>query len=127
MRAETRRTTPAATLVRVGVATLLTAITLAWGCADFESTVDPTGGLPDVEVANPSFANDIQPIFVRRCAIGGCHSLNSARADLLHRGNEAAVLLDPLAGKTSVVPRCSCSRIGASPALGRLAATAEAG
>lgn len=83
MRAETRRTTPAATLVRVGVATLLTAITLAWGCADFESTVDPTGGLPDVEVANPSFANDIQPIFVRRCAIGGCHSLNSARADLV--------------------------------------------
>ncbi len=83
MRAETRQSTPAAMLVRVGVATLLTAITLAWGCADFESTVDPTGGLPDVEVANPSFANDIQPIFVRRCAIGGCHSLNSARADLV--------------------------------------------
>ena len=57
MRAETRQSTPAAMLVRVGVATLLTAITLAWGCADFESTVDPTGG--------------------------GCHSLNSARADLV--------------------------------------------
>ena len=84
MRAEPRLTTPAHIIVmRVLMASLLTAITLAWGCADFESTVDPTGGLPDVEVANPSFANDIQPIFNRRCAIGGCHSLNSARAEMV--------------------------------------------
>ena len=62
---------------------LLTAIALACGCADFESTVDPTGGLPDVEVANPSFANDIQPIFTKRCSIGGCHSLASARSQLV--------------------------------------------
>jgi hypothetical protein len=67
---------------RLGV-TLLMAIALAWGCADFESTVDPTGGLPDVEVANPSFANDIQPIFTKRCSIGGCHSLGAARAELV--------------------------------------------
>ncbi len=36
-----------------------------------------------MEIANPSFATDIQPIFTRRCAIGGCHSLNSARAEMV--------------------------------------------
>ena len=71
----------AESIARLLGATLLTVIALAWGCADFESTVDPTGGLSDVEVATPSFANDIQPIFSKRCSIGGCHSLNSARAD----------------------------------------------
>jgi hypothetical protein len=83
MRAEPGLTMRAPIVMRVVVASLLTAITLAWGCADFESTVDPSGGLPDVEVANPSFANDIQPIFNRRCAIGGCHTVNSARAELV--------------------------------------------
>src|SRR5687767_15782204 len=83
MRAESRTTPPAHALMRVLVAALLMAIALAWGCADFESTVDPTGGLPDVELANPSFANDIQPIFSKRCSIGGCHSLNSARGELV--------------------------------------------
>ena len=76
-------TTRAHKLMRGLTAAVLAGITLAWGCADFESTVDPTGGLPDVEVANPSFANDIQPIFTRRCAIGGCHSVNSARAEMV--------------------------------------------
>ena len=76
-------TTRAHMLMRGLTAAVLAGITLAWGCADFESTVDPTGGLPDVEVANPSFANDIQPIFTRRCAIGGCHSVNSARAEMV--------------------------------------------
>jgi hypothetical protein len=73
----------AESIARLLGATLLMAIALAWGCADFESTVDPTGGLPDVELANPSFANDIQPIFSKRCSIGGCHSLNSARGELV--------------------------------------------
>lgn len=75
--------TRARKLMRGLTAAVLVGITLAWGCADFESTVDPTGGLPDVEVANPSFANDIQPIFTRRCAIGGCHSVTSARAEMV--------------------------------------------
>ena len=83
MRAEPRVATPVHAVVRWLLAASLTAVALAWGCADFESTVDPTGGLPDVEVANPSFANDIQPIFTRRCAIGGCHTVNSARAELV--------------------------------------------
>ena len=54
----------------------------AMGCADFESTTDPAFGLPDDVVATPSFAADIQPIFDRRCSIGGCHSLATAQADL---------------------------------------------
>ncbi len=83
MRAEPRRTTRAHIVMRMLMASVLVAITLAWGCADFESTVDPTGGLPDVEVANPSFASDVQPIFNRRCAIGGCHCVSSARAELV--------------------------------------------
>jgi hypothetical protein len=70
-------------IVRLLGATLVMAIALAWGCADFEATVDPSGGLPDVEVANPSFANDIQPIFTKRCSIGGCHSLASRKASLV--------------------------------------------
>ncbi len=69
--------------VRLLGALLLTAIVVAWGCADFESTLDPTGGLPDIEVANPSFANDIQPIFTERCSIGGCHSLASRKGQLV--------------------------------------------
>jgi hypothetical protein len=83
MRVEIRPLAPARALLRLLGPSLVTAIALTWGCADFESTVDPSGGLPDVEVANPSFANDIQPIFTKRCSIGGCHSLGSARAGLV--------------------------------------------
>jgi hypothetical protein len=76
----TRRDSPFA---RVRGAVTLLGVVLALGCADFEATVDPTGGLPDIEVTNPSFANDIQPIFTKRCSIGGCHSLASAQAQLV--------------------------------------------
>jgi len=79
-------------------ATLVTAVMLAYGCADFESTVDPTGGLPDVEVLSPSFAADIQPIFTRRCAIGGCHTVNSARATLVLTAGHA---YDSIVNKTA--------------------------
>ena len=43
-------------------------------CADFSSSQDPTSGLPDVLIANPSLATNIQPIFDKRCAQGGCHT-----------------------------------------------------
>ena len=52
-------------------------------CAEFDSTTDPAFGLPDVVVAAPSFSADIQPIFDRRCSIGGCHSLATAQAGLV--------------------------------------------
>ena len=64
------------------LATLTVAALIAIGCANFDSAVDPTFGLPDVVVASPSFATDIQPIFDRRCSIGGCHSLATAQAGL---------------------------------------------
>ena len=54
----------------------------AVACASFDSTTDPTFGLPDTIVGSPSFAADIQPIFTRRCSIGGCHSLATAQAGL---------------------------------------------
>ncbi len=52
-------------------------------CAEFDSTTDPAFGLPDIAVATPSFSADIQPIFDRRCSIGGCHSLATAQAGLV--------------------------------------------
>jgi hypothetical protein len=50
------------------------------GCTDFEAPV-PTE-LPDVVIANPSFARDIQPIFTARCATASCHNLASQQLGL---------------------------------------------
>jgi hypothetical protein len=83
MRPDSCLTRDSSAVVRAFTALILVSLVLAWGCADFEATVDPTGGLPDVEVANPSFATDIQPIFTQRCSIGGCHSLASAQGELV--------------------------------------------
>ena len=58
-------------------------IAAAFACADFSSPEDPTGGLPDVLIANPSLNTDIQPIFTKRCAIGGCHTVAEARVGLI--------------------------------------------
>jgi hypothetical protein len=52
------------------------------GCADFETLVDPSGGAPDVLVASPSFAANVAPIFEKRCATGGCHSIATHQAGL---------------------------------------------
>jgi hypothetical protein len=52
------------------------------GCADFDMTVDPTGGAPDVLVATPSFSANVVPIFGQRCATGGCHSVATHQAGL---------------------------------------------
>jgi hypothetical protein len=38
--------------------------------------------LPDVLVADPSFANDIQPILTARCATASCHNLASQQVGL---------------------------------------------
>jgi hypothetical protein len=70
-------------IARLLGAAVVTVVALVWGCADFEIPVDPTGGLPDVEVANPSFTNDIQPMFTKRCSIGGCHSIASRQGELV--------------------------------------------
>ncbi len=57
-------------------------MTVALGCADFETLVDPTGGAPDTLVPNPSFSVNVTPIFQKRCAAGGCHSIATHQAGL---------------------------------------------
>lgn len=66
----------------------LAIVVLTASCADFESPEDPTGGLPNEPIAFPSFVSDIEPIFDKRCATGGCHSPASERGGLvLARGH----------------------------------------
>lgn len=55
----------------------------AAGCADFEGATDPAHGLPDIVVATPDFVRDVRPMFERRCAIGGCHSIATRQAGLV--------------------------------------------
>jgi hypothetical protein len=64
-------------------------VALAAGCADLDTGFDPAFGLPDVAVDDPSFAQDVQPIFERRCATGGCHTLASAQAGLVLEAQHA--------------------------------------
>jgi hypothetical protein len=78
-------------------------------CADFEGTVDPTFGLPDLVAESPTLAQDVQPILDRRCAYGGCHSEATRQAGLvLVRGRSHDALVDrpsQLQGaRTLVVP-----------------------
>ena len=61
-------------------ATTAAFIAVVAGCTDFEAPV-PTE-LPDVVIANPSFARDIQPIFTARCATASCHNLASQQLGL---------------------------------------------
>jgi hypothetical protein len=72
------------------------AAVIVWACADFDALTDPTGGLPDVVVAAPSFAADIQPIFTRRCAVGGCHTVASHQGGLVLAAGHA---YDSIVGK----------------------------
>lgn len=53
------------------------------GCVDFAATVDPAAGLPDVAVEAPSFARDVAPMLVKRCAVGGCHTPLTRQAGLV--------------------------------------------
>ena len=70
------------------------AVVVALGCADFETPVDPTGGAPDVLVEMPSFASNVAPIFEKRCAVGGCHSIAT---------HQAGLTLDPSVAYQSIV------------------------
>jgi hypothetical protein len=70
------------------------AVTLALGCADFDTPVDPTGGAPDTLVPAPSFAENVAPIFEKRCALGGCHSIAT---------HQAGLTLDPTRAYESLV------------------------
>ncbi len=64
---------------------MLAAVCLLQGagaCADFEGAPDPTFGLADQAVDAPTLVLDVQPIFDRRCAYGGCHSAVTHQAGL---------------------------------------------
>lgn len=54
---------------------------VAGACADFEApkVVMP----PDVLVAQPSLANDIQPIFNARCATTSCHNFTTHQVGMV--------------------------------------------
>lgn len=84
--------------MRLGVRRGLAAAALCTAvasCADFSGTEDPASGLPDVEVAQPSFAADVQPMFTKRCVVGGCHTLGVAQGGL---ALDATVAYDELVG-----------------------------
>jgi hypothetical protein len=70
------------------------AVFTALGCADFETPVDPTGGAPDTLVEMPSFSANVAPIFDKRCAAGGCHSIAT---------HQAGLTLDPSVAYESLV------------------------
>jgi hypothetical protein len=76
------------------------ALGAALGCADFDAVVDPTGGAPDVLVPTPSFAGQIAPVFEKRCAIGGCHSLAVRQGGLVLT---AAAAYDAIVGVPSLL------------------------
>lgn len=69
------------------------------GCSDFQSPGDPTSGLPDLPIANPSFALDIAPVLEARCALGGCHTAASQQGQLVLEPDAA---YDEIVNVTSV-------------------------
>jgi len=65
------------------LAAIAAALMLAASCADFTSNENANAGLSDVLIAHPSLANDLQPVFTARCAIGGCHTPAEDRIGLI--------------------------------------------
>ena len=79
---------------RGGAALLVAgALVVAVGCSDFSAPDDPTFGLPDVVVAEPTLGGDVQPILTKRCSIGGCHSLAARRGGLVLTADSAYAAL----------------------------------
>lgn len=74
----------------LGVALLMS---VAAGCANFDTPVDPGGGAPDTIVPNPTFTANVLPIFEKRCSMGGCHSFATRQAGLSLTADDAYNLL----------------------------------
>ena len=70
------------------------------GCADFDTPLDPSGGAPDVLVPTPSFSSNVAPIFEKRCATGGCHSIATHQAGLTL---DPSVAYDAIVGVSSAL------------------------
>ena len=66
-------------ITRRGIAASILLASIA-GCTDFSAPEEVV--LPDVLVASPSFATDIQPIFTARCATASCHNLATQQLGL---------------------------------------------
>lgn len=91
--------------VRLIGALAAAAVLAAAACADFESPEDRTFGLPDVEVAQPSFARDVQPILTRRCVVGGCHTLAAHQAGMALDSTVSYDMLVNVPANTGLFPR----------------------
>jgi hypothetical protein len=81
-------------LPRTRTVASLGAVAVALGCADFETPVDPTGGAPNTLVEIPLFSANVAPIFEKRCAVGGCHTIAT---------HQAGLTLDPSVAYESIV------------------------
>jgi hypothetical protein len=92
--------TSASGVMRARTMASVGAVAVALGCADFETPVDPTGGAPDTLVEMPSFSANIAPIFDKRCAVGGCHTIATHQAGLVLEPSEA---YQSLVGVTSTL------------------------
>ena len=69
-----------------GAALFVVAIAMAFvaaSCADFEAPPSPDQTLPDVVVAEPTLARDVQPIFTARCATSSCHTAVTHQAGMV--------------------------------------------
>lgn len=89
---------------RVRFTTGAVVLALSFACADFSALEDPAYGLPDVVVAQPSFAADIQPIFNKRCVVGGCHTLGAQQGALALDASVSYDQLVDVPASTSVDP-----------------------
>ncbi len=51
-------------------------------CGDGGNGIPEIPDIPETEISDPSFPDDIQPIFTSSCALSGCHN-SAAQAELI--------------------------------------------
>ena len=73
----------------------LMAVLLVTGCGKEDCPTDPGNGVED----DPSFTQDIQPIFNDKCAIPGCHNSSAAAGLDLSADKSYASLYDRQSGQ----------------------------
>jgi hypothetical protein len=71
-----------------GTILLLALIMVASSCKKRSSAV------PETVKADPSFANDIQPIFTNNCALSGCHNSTAQQGLILSQGQAYSNLVN---------------------------------
>ncbi len=53
-----------------------------------------TPDIPETEISDPSFSNDIQPIFTSSCALSGCHNSTAKEGLILLQGQAYANIVN---------------------------------